>query len=380
MTETPRPPVKVVEILYSGLGGHGSVAFSLAHVAAAAGRWRPAMLFMGIEPTLPAYHSACAAAGYPEARVLTRPGRQWASWPALFRALHTMRPDAIVLHSVKAIIPAALYAWWRSIPLIAVEHQPNALKSRAEWWASSWLQRFAGAIVVLTEDYRSMLRARLGRHWREDKVHLVPNGIDTALFSPLPPAGSTAASRAASGGRVIGMAARMTTMKRQDLLIDALAALRADGDDWRLSLAGDGETVADLRARASALGLGDAVEFTGYLGVSELVGWFRRIDLYAHASNGETLSTSLLQALAMGLPIVGSDVPGIGDLLAKGGGVGIAVAQSPDAFASAMRKVAAHPDLEHDLRVRARKLAEAKFSQQAMFEHYDRVLDSLCSR
>jgi glycosyltransferase involved in cell wall biosynthesis len=366
--------MKVVQVLYSGLGGHGSVAFSLAQAARDAGRWQPAMVFMGIEPTLPAYMASCQAAGYQQIEIRAREGRPWQSWWALFRALDAMRPDAIILHSVKAILPAALYAWRRSIPLVAVEHQPNALKSKAEWLVSRWLQRLAGAIVVLTEDYRATLEAAIYPHWRADKVHLIPNGIDVRRFAP-------ATKREAGAVRTIGMAARMTTMKRQELLIDALALLVAEGsDDWRLSLAGDGETLPSLRERAERLDVQALVEFTGYLDEPALVDWFNHIDVYSHASNGETLSTSLLQALAMGLPIVGSDVPGISDLLASGHGAGVVASQSPEAFEGAFRELVRDPAHEQRLRSRARRLAETEYSQQVMFERYDRLLESLCPR
>ena len=83
-------------------------------------------------------------------------------------------------------------------------------------------------------------------------------------------------------------------------------------------------------------------------------------------------------ALAMGLPIVGSAVPGIENLLARGNGVGIAVEQTPEAFAAAFRRLRDDPLEAAGLRVRARQLAETEYSMQAMFARYDRVVASLC--
>jgi glycosyltransferase involved in cell wall biosynthesis len=335
------------------------------------------MVFLGVEPALPTYIEACLASGYPRTGIQTRSGAPWLSWPALYRALASMEPDAIILHSVKAIVPAAFYARRHGVPLLAVEHQPNDLKSKSEWLVSRWLPRLADAVGVLTEDYLSTLKARLGPRWPAANVCLVPNGIDVGLFSPAP-------MPSQRDTIVIGMAARMTPMKRQDVLIDAMAILRNEDrrTNWRLNLAGDGESIAGLRERVEALGLQDLVDFPGYLGEAELLAWFRKVDIYAHASNGETLSTSLLQALAMGLPIVGSDVPGISDLLAKGGedGAGLSVAQSPGAFAQAFRTLSADPGMAARLRSRARRLAEAEYSKQAMFERYDALIDRLCQK
>jgi glycosyltransferase involved in cell wall biosynthesis len=117
------------------------------------------------------------------------------------------------------------------------------------------------------------------------------------------------------------------------------------------------------------------VELPGYLGAQELCRWFHSLDVYAHASDGETLSTSLLQAMAMGLPIVGSNVPGIDNLLAAGGGCGLLTeAQTPEAFAAVLSRLAAEPALAEQLGARARALAVREYGQDAMFARYEQLL------
>ncbi|QJW84089.1 glycosyltransferase [Ramlibacter terrae] len=196
------------------------------------------------------------------------------AWPALYRALDKLRPDAIVLHSVKTIVPCALYARRRRIPLLAVEHQNNGLKTRSEWAASRLLMLLADRVVVLTDDYRQQLQARLGAGFRAGKVCVIPNGIDTEAYRP------AAAGLRGGPPRTIGMASRFTGIKRHDLLLDALVLLAArDGPGaWRLTPAGDGETLAAVRARAEALGLKQAVDFPGYLDEQALQRWFSSLD------------------------------------------------------------------------------------------------------
>lgn len=375
--------MKVVQILYSGLGGHGSVAFSLQAAAkrawtGAATDWTGGMIFLGIEPLLPEYARLCAERSIPPTYVRARRGSPWRSWRGVFGALYGMRPDVIILHSVKTILPAWLFARLRGIPLIAVEHQPNSLKTRSEWVASRLLMRLADAVVVLTPDYHDALRRGLGKAWRADKVHLIPNGIDTDDFAPAP-------DRPPRTGRpvTVGMAARFSDTKRPELLAAAMAVLRErDGPDaWRLSLAGDGETRPGVVDQVAAAGLGGIVTLPGYLGAEALRDWFGLIDIYAHASNGETLSTSILQALAMGLPILGSDAPGISDLLAKGGGCGIvAAAQSGEAFADGLERLARDDGLAGTLAANARALAVRDYSQDGMFRAYEKVVTQACAR
>jgi len=367
--------MKVTQILYSGLGGHGSVAFSLAY--AAGKHWRSSMIFAGIEPLLPEYARLCDERGICRADVQMHEGRTWAAWPWVHAALKRAAPQVIVLHSVKLILPCWLYAHRHGIPLIAVEHQPNGLKSISEWWVSRLLMRLADKIVVLTPDYRAALERHLGPVYRPEKVLVIPNGIDTTAFSP--DVGSPMHGQPFR----IGMAARFTSMKRQDLLIDALALL-LKGDEpqkWHLSLAGDGESLERMREAAKEAGIPDRVEFPGYLGEEALRDWFTRLDVYAHASAGETLSTSLLQAMAMGLPIVGSNVAGIKDLLAEGSGYGrLAVTQTPQAFADALRELSANPADSAAMAERARSLAVTRYSQDAMFQSYNALIANLSAR
>ena len=359
--------MKLTQVLYSGLGGHGAVAFALQEASGDA--WRHEMVFLGIEPVLPDYTRRCGERGVGQHYVAATAGKPWQSWAPLYRALGAAAPDAIVLHSVKTILPCWRYARRHRIPLIAVEHQSNPLKSRSEWAASAALMALADAVVVLSGEYRDALLAGLGRWARPGKVHLIPNGIDTAAFAP----------RAARqpGPRRVGMAARFSGIKRHGLLIEAMAHLRdRDGPDaWRLSLAGDGETRAALADRIAAEGLSEMIELPGFLGGDDLRDWFGGLDIYAHASDGETLSTSILQAMACGLPILGSDVPGITLLLAEGGGCGmVAPAETGAGFAAGLTQLATAPDLAADLGARARARAQAAYSQDAMFAAYRNLL------
>lgn len=369
--------MKIVQILYSGLGGHGNVAFALQAAAkrAAPDVWHDEMIFLGIEPLLPDYIDRCVREAIPHSYVCATAGRPWKSWRPLFLALTRHQPDAIILHSIKTILPCWLYARRAGIPLIAVEHQSIALKTRSEWVISQLLMQLADAVVVLTPAYRKALNERLGRRFRPDKVRTIPNGIDTASYVP----------RDSQPSRpiMVGMASRFSEIKRHDLLIDALRILRdRDGEGaWRLTLAGHGETHAQVLEKAQTAGVADMMATPGFLGGDDLLAWFAQLDIYTHASDGETLSTSMLQAMASGLPILGSNVSGVDSLLAEGGGCGLLAAeQTPEAFASGLSQLARDHDLAATLGARARDLAVRNYSQDAMFNAYRETLEEICAK
>ena len=88
--------MKVAQILFSGLGGHGSVAFSLQAAAAratASGAERHALVFLGAEDLLPEYAKLCRERGLEHRYVRARAGAPWRSWLPLFRALRAGRRD-----------------------------------------------------------------------------------------------------------------------------------------------------------------------------------------------------------------------------------------------------------------------------------------------
>ncbi len=365
---------RIVQILYSGLGGHGNVAFSLVNAAKKAeDQASQSLIFVGIEPVLPSYVDSCKTLDLPYRSIRVKSGLPIFRWFMLLWHLIKLRPTVILLHSVKMILPAKLYAMVSGARLIAIEHQANELKKPSEWKVSQLVMRFADKVILLTEDYAAALKQGLGAKWQADKTEIIPNGIDTDLFAP------RQNTKDGSTPIRIGMASRLADNKRHDTLIDGFLCLcDAHPDyDWRLTIAGDGETRSRLAAQIADNDLSEKVSLEGFLGPDQLLNWFHDLDIYVHASDGETLSTSLLQALAMGLPIVGSNVAGINNLLSQNGGCGIiAKDQTAQSFADAIYKAASNNSDCQAMTVNARDLALSTYSQDAMFLNYKQVIDA----
>lgn len=363
--------MKIAQILYSGLGGHGSVAFSLVN-ADKEGEWQPLMGFLGIEPLADEYVKQCKSKNIAFDYIAAVQGRPWKSWTKVFDWLKKEEPNAIILHSMNALLPCWFYARYKHVPLIVVEHTPNNLKRKCEWiasWLSMWL---SDRVVLLTSAYKNELKQKFGWIYHESKVCIIPNGIDTDRFSII-------AKRSRNQSKTIwlGMAARFSDTKRQDILIGMLALLKeySPSVDYRLTLAGNGSTWESLRQKVENAGLADYIYFPGFLGEKELLEWFQSIDIYLHASEGETLSTSLLQAMSMGLPIVASDVPGITNLLQSDEECGLLVKNSrSEGFADAVNTLVNDSVKAKELSTLARKYAVDVYSQDAMFASYNKII------
>lgn len=356
--------MKVAQILYSGLGGHGSVVFSLIG-GDRERRWTNVLGFLGVEPLLPEYRARCEAASIHHRYFQAIAGRPWARWFDVAHWLSTERPDAIVNHSGTALLPCLWHARRHGIPLIHVEHTPIQTKSRGEWLFSRLAMSVADHVVMLTTDYAEASQRYLSRHYRANKVAVIANGIDTSIFSP--------AQRPVSNGK-IGMAARFSPAKRQDLLVTVIAELaRLYGPErWHLSLAGDGSEHKRVAQVAAELAPG-LVTFEGSLEETALADWLRTLDIYVHASDGETLSTALLQAMASGLPIVASDVAGIRNLIVPG--TGVLVDNSDVAgWAAAIATLTSDREYACNLGMRAHETLVQNFGNVAMWRRYDALL------
>lgn len=361
----------VCQITYSGFGGLGSVVFSLIS-ADQAHKHDWSIGFIGDLPLDASYPKLCQEHQVKYTSFRSTPGRPYRAWIALSCWLGSVKPDVVIFHSINSILACRWYASRHGARLIAVEHTPNQVKTRSEFVASLLSMLVADRVVVLTDEYREELRKAHGWLYRPDKIRVIPNGIDASLFSPGLAKPLTKVSRIR-----LGMAARFSFSKRQDLLVDAmlkLANMRTDFS-FELRFAGNGEDFERVKALASNSPLAPHIHFDGLLNEQEVADWLRGLDVYVHATDGETLSTSLLQAMATGLPIVASDIPGVRNLLVKHEDYGLCIPNEADSFANAIASLIESTARRENLSARARQRILDKYSNAAMLRSYLEILD-----
>ena len=186
-------------------------------------------------------------------------------------------------------------------------------------------------------------------------VRCVFNGVTAAEFDPVVKADD------ATDLVYVG---EFRHIKGADLLVDAVARLRADGKPVTLTLAGDGEESANLRAQIERLGLGDAVRFIGH--VKARYG-FSKGEMLVVPSRGDSMPYVVIEAAAAGIPMVAANVGGIPEIFGPHTGALLApnaVGAMADAIARALDDPAA-------AKLRAKSLRDRifqHFSQQAMVE------------
>lgn len=232
-----------------------------------------------------------------------------------------------------------------------------------------WIWRRADKVVTVC--------AALGDLVRRTDLHLdfevIRNGVDLDLFDvprgprphPLEPVRCLAV-------------ARLIQRKGIQPLLQAWTLL--ERGRFRLEIAGDGPLSAYYRGLAEELGIAGEVDFLGPLARDELAERYRAADLFTLVPFDEAFGNVYAEALASGLPIVGSAVGGIPELVDDGENGLLVPPGDPAATAGAIRRLADDPDLRRKMSAANRARAEKTLSWDHMAQQYVDLYRRLAAR
>jgi glycosyltransferase involved in cell wall biosynthesis len=201
------------------------------------------------------------------------------------------------------------------------------------------------------------------------KIAVHENFIDDKSLSLLPN-DRKAAWRVAHGipydSLVIGCVARLTRVKRHDVLLESFAIAARQSSRVVLVLVGDGDMRPSLEQRADALGIRERVIFTGTLPNSPLPQQF--FDVCVLTSENEGFPNSVVEASACGVPLVSTLVGGVTDILIEGEtGIGVGVADV-EGTANALLTLLNDAGLRQRMGDAGRALVTARFSESAAID------------
>jgi glycosyltransferase involved in cell wall biosynthesis len=162
-------------------------------------------------------------------------------------------------------------------------------------------------LVICVSDFtRSQLMAQVTeQHW--DKLRVIRCGVNPDEFAP---------HRVdATGDFALVTVARLTQGKGHGVLLEALRELRDRGLAVRLILVGDGPKRSELEALARKLGIESAITFVGAVGREDVHEYYRAADAFCLPSFHEGVPVVLMEAMALELPVIATDVMGIRELV-----------------------------------------------------------------
>lgn len=295
--------------------------------------------------------------------------------------LTALRPAAIVAANDYAVMYATLARWLArlSTPLVATFHSTKlgSVKEQAKMLIARALFPSAECLVFVADSqYRYWRRRGL---WAR-RIEVIHNGVDAAAFDPkaFAEAGSQVRRRYgfAAGDFVVGMLAVMRPEKNHLQLLRAIAALRAQGIPARALLIGDGPLRGEIEAFARALEIEPFIVVTGFQ--EEVRPFVAACDAVALCSVTEAFSLAAVEAMAMGKPVVHSDVGGAREMIVDGHNGSLFPVGDSDALLHCLVRLA-DPARARPMGANARRAVEAGFSEAAMIERYEHLLAEVCA-
>jgi glycosyltransferase involved in cell wall biosynthesis len=314
-----------------------------------------------------------AAAGVPVYVVGERPSvRNPRATMKLARVLRSVAPDVVHASIVEAnfhVLLAGLSI--RGFRTIVEETgmPSHSILARAAFRA---LYRRADRIVGVSRAICDYLVTADGAP--HDRVRLIYNCAAPDYF-PSPP---TPARRRDDGPLRVLAVGRLVPVKNHATLLTAVSRARAAGVDVELSIAGAGPLGSELEALARTLGIAASTRFLGFR--SDVPALLAEADLFVLPSFSEGCSVSLVEAMAAGVPVLGSTAPGIREVVGDLSGECCVPADDADQWASRIAAIAA---MTHDARAarieRQRRRAYEAFSPTVYIKHVEAQYTELAS-
>ncbi len=226
----------------------------------------------------------------------------------------------------------------------------------------------ADFVVCISDFARSQLMALVPEEqW--DKLHVVHCGIDTGVFTP------SSETEGGTGLRILCIG-RLVPVKGQAMLIEAIPRLLEEGVDARATIVGDGPTRGRLEVLSDRLGVADRIRFTGAVGQDAIRDHYDAADAFCLPSFAEGVPVSLMEAMAMEVPVVTSRIMGIPELIEDGVSGLLIAPGNRDQLVRALARLATDPRERQRLGKAGRRKVAADYSLSASADQLHTLFSS----
>jgi glycosyltransferase involved in cell wall biosynthesis len=296
--------------------------------------------------------------------------------PRLVRLVRRERIDLIQTHMDLADYYGAAAARLTGARLVSIRQNADEFRTRRTWKRPPFLAlehlsyAAADAVVAVSEGLVEFLAQaeRLPRH----KTIVIPNGVDETLAARAP---DRAAARAALGWPqdepLIGAVGRLAEQKGHVHLLRALPAILAESPRTRLVLAGEGPERAALEEEARRLGLERRVTFLGHRDDVPTV--LAALDLFAFPSLWEGMPMALLEAMAIGLPVVAARGVGVDEVVTDGVHGLLVAPRDPEDLGRAIARLLGDPREAARLAEAGRRRVLGRYGLDRIASEFDRL-------
>jgi len=309
------------------------------------------------------------------------PLRDVKAFVSLVRIIRRERPIIVHTHTSKAGLLGRLAAFLCRVPVIV--HTPHG---HVFWgYFASWktslfilLERvfacLTDRIVTLTnQERKDHLDVRIGR---EDQFRTIHSGVELRKYfgSGVDPRSVKEALGIPRDALVVGTVGRLIPIKGSNFLIEAAGEVIKEKPETVFVFLGEGELQKQMEERALQLGIRDRVKFLGWR--PDVPAIMSTFDVFAFPSLNEGMGKALVEAMALGKPVVASNVSGIRDLVVNGENGFFVPPAQPELLAKRITYLLENPQVRQAFGTAGRRMAGG-YSADSMVEKIDQLYLSL---
>ena len=300
----------------------------------------------------------------------------------LIRLLRQHRPDIVQSHGARPNLYAALAGRWAQVPIIVstihnslYDYPISSIRRSLYLLGERLTFALSDRIVCVAEALAQDLMGRSGRDPR--KIQVIQNGVDLEAFDPGTVNGSKVRRELSleEDTPLIGIVGRMTSQKGHLDLLTALVQIKAAIPTVKALIVGDGPLRAELVQYARTHRLDGCCIFTGMReDIPTIMG---ALDVVALPSRSEGLPFILLEAMAMGKPVVATSVNGVSEVVEDGITALLVPPRAPDMLARAVITLLRNRELGGRLGAAAKRQAERCFGLKRMIQNVETLYEEL---
>ncbi len=281
---------------------------------------------------------------------------------ALTQELRARRIDIVHAYLLRANLVASISARLAGVPILLCSKRGCHERRGAELVMAKIGNALADRITCNAEAVRQFVHENEGCDL--SRMPVIPSGIDTDRFQPLPPGDYTGRLGLPADRILIGIVTRMRTRKGVEEFIRSIALVREKMPQAHGVIVGEVPTEGWLEQLVAELGLRDHLTLLGRR--SDMPEVLSAFDLFVLSSHDEGMSNAVLEAMAMQLPVVATDVGGTGEVVRHGESGLLVPAKDPAALAVAIQQVLGDRDRARQMGRLGRDIVTQKFSARAM--------------
>ena len=294
---------------------------------------------------------------------------------AIYRLIRAGRYHVVHTHISKAGFIGRLAARCAGVPAVVHTYHGWAQELHNQNAAGRLLlacerlaARASDAVIAVSHSVvEDALQNRIGTRLL---YSVVPNGIDLTRF----PTSAVFDRSSVDGNPVLGAIGSMTPEKGFEVLLDAMVGVKRHFPRVQLFALGDGPLRAELEHRVQHLGLGETVRFLGT--VEDVRPWLHTFDLVVQPSLREGQGLALLEAMAVGCPVIASRVGGIPEFIEHQKTGILTTPGDSSALAGAICELAGDEERRNLLARAARERVRSGYSLERMIRGVETVYDS----